>query len=380
MINADVFGEKVNYKKYINQNKSLNVYNWGEYISDGSDGSVAVNKEFNKLTGIKINYSTFASNEELYAKLRKESASYDIIIPSDYMISRMIKEGMLEKLSLNKLPNYKNIKDEFKNLEYDINNEYSVPYMWGMVGIIYNKAKISDKINSWEDLWNKKYKGKILMFSNARDCFGITLKKLGYSINTVDENEILEASKEIFRQKELVQAYVMDEIFNKMENEEAYIAPYYSGDAITMIKENNNLGFIYPKEGTNRFIDAMCIPKGAKNKDEAYLYINYLLEPKIALSNAKYVGYSTPNEKAYEMLSENEKKNKIIYPNKDILENTENFIYLPKNINELMDFEWTKIMSVNNMDNKWMIPIFLIFGLISSISINIFRVIKRIKK
>ena len=169
------------YKQYFGQNKSLNIYNWGEYLSDGSNSSICVNKEFEKLTGIKINYSTFASNEELYAKLRNRSARYDIIIPSDYMISRMINEKMLAKIDLNKIPNYKNIYSSFKNLDYDINNQYSVPYLWGAVGIIYNK-KIIDNVDSWAELWNEKYKNKILMFSNARDCFGVALKKLNYSL------------------------------------------------------------------------------------------------------------------------------------------------------------------------------------------------------
>lgn len=367
------------YKQYFGQNKSLNIYNWGEYLSDGSNSSICVNKEFEKLTGIKINYSTFASNEELYAKLRNRSARYDIIIPSDYMISRMINEKMLAKIDLNKIPNYKNIYSSFKNLDYDINNQYSVPYLWGAVGIIYNK-KIIDNVDSWAELWNEKYKNKILMFSNARDCFGVALKKLNYSINTTNKKELLEASEEITKQKELVQAYVMDEIFNKMENEEAYIAPYYSGDAITMIKENKNLAFAYPKEGTNRFVDAICIPKDSQNIDQAHLYINFLLEPKIALSNAKYVGYSTPNKKAFELLEDDIKNNKIAYPNKNILENTESFLHMPLEINKLIDSEWTKIMSINNLDNKWIVPIFLILSLILSLSVNIYRIIKNKKK
>lgn len=374
-----IFADNKYYNQYINQDKFINVYNWGEYLSDGSSSSIAVNKEFEKLTGIHVNYSTFASNEEFYARLKNKSTRPDIAILSDYMISRMISENMLNPIDFKKIPNYKNIDLNFKNLDYDINNQYSVPYLWGTVGIIYNK-KFINNVDSWTSLWNPKYKNKILMFSNARDCFGVALKKLNYSINTTNKKQILEASEEITKQKELVQAYVMDEIFNKIENEEAYIAPYYSGDAITMIKENKNLAFVYPKEGTNRFVDAICVPKTSQNINQAYLYINFLLEPKIALSNAKYVGYSTPNKKAYELLDKNIKNNKIAYPDKNILDNTESFIHLPSEINKLIDFEWTKIMSINTLDNKWIVPVFLIFSLILSISININRIIKNKNK
>lgn len=376
----NIFSQNPYYKKYINQKKSLNVYNWGEYINDGSNGDISVNREFEKLTGIKINYSTFSSNEELYAKLRNKSSNYDIIIASDYMISRMIIENMIQKIDINKIPNFKNIDDNFKNPNYDKNNEHSVPYMWGTVGIIYNKSKIDKPIDSWSDLWDPNFKGKILMFSNSRDCFGVALKKLNYSINTTDKNQIIEASREISAQKELVQAYVMDEIFNKMENEEAYIAPYYSGDAIRMMNENENLDFVHPKEGTNKFVDAICIPNGSQNTDPAYLYINFLLEPEIALSNVKYIGYSTPNKEAYKLLDNKTKNNKIAYPDEYILKNTESFLHLPKEINKLIDSEWTKIMSINSVDNKWLVPIFLIIGLLLSISINIYRLIKKRKK
>lgn len=379
-ISISSFAQTVNYSKYKNSKKSINVYNWGEYLSDGSNGNIAINKEFEKLTGIKVNYSTFASNEELYAKLRNRSAKYDVIIPSDYMISRMIKEGMLEPLDINKILNYKNIDNSFKNLEYDKENKYSVPYMWGTVGIVYNKSAIKKSIDSWNALWDETYKGKILMFSNSRDSFGIALKKLGYSINSTNENEVLKASAEIARQKKIVQAYVMDEIFNKMENEEAFIAPYYAGDAITMMKENKNLSFVHPKEGTNKFVDAMCIPKGSQNINQAYLYINFILEPKIALANVRHIGYSTPNKKAFELLTDAEKYNEILYPKQEVLKLAENFVHLPDNVNKLIDSEWTKIMSINNTDNKWLMPVLITSGILTSTVINIYRIIKKRQK
>ncbi len=370
----------VDYQQFFDDKKSINVYNWGEYLSDGSGGSIAVNKEFEKLTGIKVNYSTFATNEELYAKLRNKSTRYDVIIPSDYMISRMIKEKMIKPLNYKKILNYRNIDDDFKNLEYDKNNRYSVPYMWGTVGIIYNKSVIKKNVDSWSELWNKDYKNKILMFSNSRDCFAVALKKLNFSVNTVDKREILEAGREILNQKELVQAYVMDEIFNKMENEEAVIAPYYSGDAITMMKENKNLSFAYPKEGTNKFVDAICIPKDSQNEEQAYLYINFLLEPQIALSNVKYIGYSTPNKEAYKLLDNDIKHNKIAYPDKSVIQKSENYLYLPPEINELIDLKWTEIMSFNYSDSKLGVPIMLILGLCFSVSINIYRAVNKRKK
>ena len=358
---SSVNTKEVNYKKYYGKKQSINVYNWGEFLSDGYGKTLAVNKEFEKLTGIKVNYSTFASNEELYAKMRNKSVKYDVIIPSDYMISRMIEEDLLMPLDFAKIANFKNIDENFKNLEYDTQCKYSVPYMWGMVGIIYNKKYIKKEVNSWASLWDKDYSGKILMFSNSRDSFGLALKKLNYSVNSKKKSEILAASLQIAEQKKLVQAYVMDEIFNKMENEEAIIAPYYSGDAITMMKENNNLEFVYPKEGTNKFVDAICIPKDSENAEVAYLYINFLLEPQVALANVKHTGYSTPNKGAFKLLDDEIRNNKIAYPDDEILKKSESFLYLSPEINKCIDSEWVKIMSLNDDDNKWFIPALLLF-------------------
>jgi spermidine/putrescine transport system substrate-binding protein len=217
------------------------------------------------------------------------------------------------------------------------------------------------------------------MFSNSRDAFSIALKRLGYSLNSTNEDEIIAAANEIKKQKSLVQAYVMDEIFNKMENEEALVAPYYAGDAVNMMKENSNLAFCYPKEGTNKFVDAMCIPKGSSKKELAYLYINFLTEPEIAAVNSTYIGYSTPNKEAAKLLSDEIRNNSIVYPSPEIIENTENYIHLPESINKLMDSQWTEIMSVNATHNKWLIPIFLVLGVTASVSINIIRNIKKRK-
>ncbi|MCR4693485.1 MAG: ABC transporter substrate-binding protein, partial [Firmicutes bacterium] len=241
------------YERFKDKGMSINVYNWGEYISDGSDGLLDVNSEFTKLTGIQVNYSTYATNEELYAKLKGGGASYDVIIPSDYMISRMIKEGMLQKLDFANIPNFENIMDKFRDKDYDKGNQYSVPYTWGTVGIIYDNTAIDmpEEYIDWDILWNEDYADSILMFDNPRDAFAIAETLLGYSMNTENPREIKAAAEKLKEQKPLVQSYVMDEIFDKMGAGEAVLAPYYAGDAVTLMDEYDHLSFVIPKSGTN---------------------------------------------------------------------------------------------------------------------------------
>ncbi len=366
------------YTKFKDDNISINVYNWGEYISDGSDGSLDVNKAFEELTGIDVVYTTFASNEELYAKLKSGGVSYDIIIPSDYMIGRMIAEDMLEPLNFENIPNFSMIDKKFVNPAFDPENRYSVPYTWGVVGLIYNTQYISEEdAKSWDILWDERYMGDILMFSNSRDAFGIALKKLGYSFNTTDEDEINEAAELLKEQKPFVQAYVMDEIFDKMQGEEAAVAPYYAGDAITMIEANENLAFSIPKEGTNIFIDSMCIPKSAKQKEAAEMYINFMLETEVAAANCEYIGYSTPHAEALKTLDEEISSNPIAYPDDETLENTESFLYLPKATSDLYDKLWTQILSNDQRYNEWFVPILMVVCVAVSIGINIMRSIKK---
>lgn len=282
------------YEKFKGQGISINVYNWGEYIADGSEeGTLNVNEEFTRLTGIKVNYSTYATNEELYAKLKGGGANYDIIIPSDYMISRMIQEDMLEPLDFSNIENFAYIMDTFKNPLYDLENRYSVPYTWGTVGIIFDNTAIAPEEVDWDILWNEEYADRILMFDNPRDAFAIAEIMLGYSLNTEEPEELTKAAEKLKAQKKLVQAYVMDEIFDKMGAGEALIAPYYAGDAVTLMDEYDHLGFVVPQSGTNLFADAMCIPKGSKNKEAAEMYINFMCEPDIAYATADYIGYST---------------------------------------------------------------------------------------
>ncbi|MFA6947587.1 MAG: ABC transporter substrate-binding protein, partial [Eubacteriales bacterium] len=361
---------------------TLNVYNWGEYISvdDGGEGAFDVNSEFERLTGIRVNYANFASNEELYAKLKSGGASYDVIIPSDYMIARLINENLLEKLDFSNIPNFGYIDQTYVNPEYDPKNEYSVPYMWGTVGIIYNTTMVDeeDDVHSWDILWNEKYANNILMFSNSRDAFAIALFKLGYSINTTDAGQLEDAADALKDQKPIVQAYVMDEIFDKMGGGEAALAPYYAGDALVMIEDNPDLAFVIPDEGTNLFADAMCIPKGAKNKEAAELYINFMCETLVALKNAEYIGYSTPHTGAFEYLGEHLRNSEIAYPSAETLANTEVFIALPDATTKLVDSLWTEILS-NVGTNPWMTPVILVAALGLTVYINVRRMFKKRK-
>ena len=329
------------------ENRTLRVFNWGEYISDGSDDSMNVIKEFTRRTGIQVDYQVFSTNEEMYAKIISGSADYDVLIPSDYMIGKMIQEDLLAKLDFSNIPNYKYIDDAFKNLEYDPANEYSVPYTWGTVGIIYNTTMVTEPVESWDILWDSNYAGQILMFNNPRDSYGIALKKLGYSQNTTDRGEIDEATDELKKQRLVVQAYVMDEIFPKMTAGEAALAPDYAGDAVTMIGDNPDLDFVVPKEGTNRFVDAMVVPKSSKNKDLAEQFINFMLEEDVALANIEYIGYSTPMSNVKELLDE-EVQNSFSYPDEEVLSRCETFVNLDDETTAYMQDNWTGVLSYGN--------------------------------
>ncbi|MEM1484083.1 ABC transporter substrate-binding protein [Oscillospiraceae bacterium PP1C4] len=362
------------YTRFKGQSMSINVHNWGEYISDGSDDSMNVISEFEELTGIKVNYTTFATNEELYARLKSGGAAYDVVIPSDYTIARMIREDMLLPLDLSHIPNFKYVSKDFINPLYDLQGKYSVPYTWGTVGVIYNKTMVDEEdLGSWNLLWNEKYLGEILMFSNPRDAFAISLTRLGYSMNPQKESELREATEALKDQKLLVQAYVMDEIFDKMLGGEAAVAPYYAGDAITMMDENEDLGYFVPAEGTNRFVDAAVIPKGAKNKECAEMFINFLLEPEVGAANAEYIGYSSPNDGALAQMDEEITSNEVAYPPKEVIEKTEFFVELPPEMSLLMDRMWTEVLSSDEQYSKWLIPMMVLAAIVASVTINVLR-------
>lgn len=322
---------------------TINVYNWGEYIANGTDGSPDVNEEFTRRTGIKVNYTTFDSNESLYSKLVGGGADYDVIIPSDYMVSKLINENMLAELDFSNIPNYRYIDERFRDPEYDPGSRYSVPYTWGVVGLFYNTDYIEEEITSWSALWDDRYAGKILMFDNPRDSFAIAQFMLGQSLNTTDENDWTEAAELLKQQRPLVQAYVMDQIFDKMESGEAWMAPYYSGDAAILVENSDSIAFVVPEEGTNYFVDAMCIPITSSHKEEAEAYINFLCDPEIAGENMNYVGYSTPETAAKAYMDEEMVESSLYYPDDRILERTQVFVNLPEGTSKRLDSLWAEV-------------------------------------
>ena len=319
---------------------TLNVYNWGQYIADGSDGSMEVIAEFEKrYPHIKVNYSTYDSNEIMYSKLSNGGITVDVIIPSDYMIARMIQEDMLLPLNFDNIPNYQHIDENFRNTAYDPENKYSVPYTWGTVGILYNTKYVDEAdVTGWELLWNEKYTGKILTFGNSRDAFGIAQFMLGYDLNTTNKEELNHCAELLKQQKPVLQQYVMDEIFAIMQNEEAWIAPYYAGDCLTMMGENENLDFYLPTDqGFNMFIDAMCIPTCAKEKEAAELFINFLCDPEIAGANMDWICYGTPLSAAKEFIDPETVADPVTYPDEESLVNGSSFAYLPEEISRYME-------------------------------------------
>ena len=312
---------------------TIYVYNWGQYIAEGDDDSIDVIAEFEKkYPNIKVQYSTFDSNETMYAKLKNGGITVDVVIPSDYMIGRMRQEGMLQELNYDNIPNAKYIDDAYRGLSYDPEDKYSVPYTWGTVGIIYNSKYVDEAdVTGWELLWNEKYAGKILMFDNSRDAFGIAEYLLGYSVNTTDSAELQACADKLAEQKPVVQQYVMDQIFDAMENEEAYIAPYYAGDYLTMVEENPDLKFYQPEhQGFNLFVDGCVIPTCAKEKDAAETFINFLLDPEICAQNLDFIGYSVPETEAKQYLDPELASNPVAYPSPETLRNATSFDFLPE--------------------------------------------------
>ena len=319
---------------------TINVYNWGQYIADGSDDSLDIIAAFEEAyPHIKVNYSTYDSNETMYAKIANGGITVDVIIPSDYMIARMRQEGMLLELDFDNIPNYQYIDETFKNTSYDPENKYSVPYTWGTVGIIYNSKYVDEAdVTGWELMWNEKYKGKILMFDNSRDAFGITQYMLGYDVNTTDEAELQACADKLAEQKPLVQQYVMDQIFATMENEEAWIAAYYAGDYLVMAEANPDLKFYRPEhQGFNLYIDAMCIPSCAKEKEAAETFINFLCDPEISAANMDWVCYSTPISEARQYLDPDAASSEISYPDAQLLLKASSYSFLNPETTRLVE-------------------------------------------
>jgi len=321
----------------------LNVCNWGEYISDGTGGSRNIIKEFEQKTGIKVKYSTFTTNEALRAKLFGGGVRYDVIFPSDYLIQELIAKDGLEPIDFSQIPNYKYILPEYKGLYFDPEAKYSVPYTVGMVGIIYNSKLVRSAPDSWEALWDPAYDGQILQFESPRDAFGTAQFLLGLDPNSTDPADWRAAADKLKRQAPLVQSYISDEIYDILEGENAILGPYYAGDYLMMRENNPDLAFVYPKEGTNFFYDSICVPKGAKNVDAAMQFINFLLEPDVALANAEYIKYASPHAAVRENPAYSCRDEAILYPAPGEMPRVETYRHLPQEVITLMNNLWTEV-------------------------------------
>ena len=358
---------------------TINVYNWGQYIADGTDGYMDVIAEFEKAyPNIKVNYMTFDSNESMYTKLVAGGSSFDIIIPSDYMVEKLISEDRLEPLNFDNIPNFQYIDEQFRDPKYDPGSIHSVPYTWGSVGIIYNSAYVSEEDvadRSWDLLWNEKYAGKILMFDNPRDAFAIAELSLGYSLNTDNTDELEAAAEKLRKQKPLVQGYVMDQVFQKMQREEAWIAPYYAGDFFVMKEENDNLEFYHPKEGFNIFVDAICIPKGCMHKKEAEIFINFLLEPEICAGNLEYIGYSSPETASLEFMDPEVVDDPITYPDEETRAKGEEFFALSIEATQYMNALW---LTVKTSDTS--VTVYLILTILAVVLVIFLWALLKVRK
>ncbi len=318
---------------------AINVYNWGEYIDPDTI------RMFEKETGIKVLYETYASNEDLYVKLVQNTDTYDVVVPSDYMIERLIKEDLVQKIDFNNIPNFEGIEKNIKNPDFDPTNEYSVPYFWGTLGIVYNTKMIDEDIKSWDSLWNEKYKNQIIMYNSQRDSIAVALRKLGYSMNTRSIDELQKAKEALIEQKPLVYAYLTDDGRDVLVQGDAAMGVMYSGDALLMMGENKDLKYVVPKEGSNIWYDSFVIPKNAKNKEGAESFINFMSRPDIAAINAEYcVGYTSPVIKAKDLLPEEIKNSYVAYPTVEELPLLESY----KDLDELVfvyDRLWTEVIA-----------------------------------
>lgn len=316
------------------------VYNWGEYIDPETL------ELFEKETGIKVIYDEFEQNEEMYPKIQSGAVSYDVVCPSDYMVQKMIENDLLSEINYDNIPNFKYIDEAYLKSaeEFDPGNKYSVPYCWGTLGILYNKTMVDEPVDSWGVLFDEKYSGNILMMDSVRDAFAVALKYLGYDLNSTNEAELDEAKALLQKQYPLVQAYVVDQVRDKMIGGEAALGVIYSGEAIYTARENPDLEYVVPKEGSNVWIDAWVIPKNSKNKENAEKFINFMCDPEIALMNFDYITYSTPNKGAWELIEDEEIKNSpIAFPSQEILDRCTAYRYLGEEMENLYIQKWNEV-------------------------------------
>ena len=325
------------------ENGQVIVYNWGEYIDPDTITM------FEEETGIKVVYDEFETNEIMYPKVETGASEYDVICPSDYMISKMIESDLLSELNFDNMPNAKaNIGEQYweQSKGFDPENKYSVPYCWGTVGILYNKTMVEEPVDSWSILWDEKYADSILMQDSVRDAFAVALKDLGYSLNSTNIKELTEAKDLLVTQKPLVQAYVVDQVRDKMIGNEAAIGVIYSGEAIYTKRENPDLEYVVPKEGSNVWIDSWCIPKDAQHVENAEKFLNFLCRPDIALKNFEYITYSTPNDAARELIEDDDIRNsEIAFPDEETLARCETFTYLGDDADEVYNQLWREVKS-----------------------------------
>lgn len=376
-VNEDIsVTDSYDWTRFEGKGITLNVYNWGEYISNGSDESVDVVSAFEDLTGIEVNYTTFDSNESMYAKLKSGAANYDVIIPSDYMVAKMIDEDMLMPLNYDNIPNFANIDDGYRNADYDPENAYTVPYMLCTTGIIYNTTMVEKEPTSWADLWDEQYSGSILMFNNSRDAYAIAAFKLGKSVNPETTAEVDEVVEELKAQKPLVQAYVMDEIFDKMIGGEAAIGVYYSGDAITMIDDNPDLAWVFPEEGSVLSVDSMCIPATSTQQEAAEMFINFMCEVDVGKANAEYIGYTTPMSAVWDVLDENLKYSEIAYPSEEVEEKEQVFTALSDEVNNELDVKWSEMKSYDQGGSGYLF-LLLLAAMVALACFNIWRKLRK---
>lgn len=318
--------------------EKLYVYNWGDYMD------MDVVKEFEEEYNVKVIYQEFATNEDLYVKIKNSSEPMDVIFPSEYMLERMSNEGLLNELDFSKLDNFKYVDKDLTGMSYDKENKYSVPFFWGTVGIIYNSEKYPEGLQKWSDLWNEKYKKDMVLYYSQRDILMVALKKLGYSMNTSDEAQLEDAKNELIDQKPLVYAYLGDEIKDILIAEDANVGVVYSGDAGIVIEENPKYKYVLPKEGTNLWFDVAAIPKNARNVNRAHDFINFLLRPEIAARNAEYLQYATVESEAKKYLPESLVNNEALYPDRTNMTNFEIFED-PSQKLKLYDRIWTEFQS-----------------------------------
>lgn len=301
-------------------------------------------KEFEEEFDCRVIYEEFASNEDLFVKIKTSKQAYDVIFPSDYMVERLVSQDLVQKLDKDKIENYKYIDDYYLNRDFDPNNDFSLPYMAGTVGIVYNAEKYPEGIHKWADLWDEKYERDVVLYYSQRDVLMVALKKLGYSMNTQNPAELEAAKEELIKQKPLIYGYLGDEIKDILVAEDANIGVVYSGDAGVIMSLNDDFKYSIPKEGTNLWIDLMAIPKSAQNPELAYEFINFLLRPDIQARNAEYLQYSTISSEAKKMLSDEIKNNPALYPPEEDLKNTEVFTD-PTEVIDLYDRIWTEVLS-----------------------------------